>query len=117
VPEPLPSSPGTPSAGEGPNAAFPGHIYFSGVLLAGDDRSGIVELDMPDGEPRLLPLRPGLDGASVSDPFVTRDGAEIAFVQISGDIGGLDVEQVTVQRLDGTRTGATARPAGDSGLR
>jgi dipeptidyl aminopeptidase/acylaminoacyl peptidase len=106
VPEPLPSSPGTPSAGEGPNAGLPGHIYYNGVLLAGDDRSGIVELDVPDGESRFLPLRPGLDGASVSDPFVTRAGAEVAFVQISGDIGGLDVEQVTVPRLDGTRTGA-----------
>jgi Tol biopolymer transport system component len=105
--EPLPSSPGTPPDGAGPNAGLPGRLFFEGFAGTADDNDGFVELTLAEAAPRLLPLPPEINSTYASDPYVSRNGEEVVFRYYDVDKG---VEEIQFKQLDGGITGEFAQP-------
>jgi WD40-like Beta Propeller Repeat len=105
--EPLPSSPGTPPDGAGPNAGLPGRLFFQGFVGSADDNHGFVELRLAEASPRLLPLPPEISSTYASDPYVSRDGEELVFRYYDFDKGA---EEIQFKQLDGAITGEFAQP-------
>jgi Tol biopolymer transport system component len=111
APEPLPATPGTLPAGDGINAGLSGRVVFDGFDYVGDEHTaGFVDLDVASGSDRLVPLSSKVASSAVAAPWLSRDGEELAFWQGDPDSGELGIEQITIQRLDGTRTAAFEQP-------